>query len=191
MTQSGSLLHGRLVYLAAQDPDSEAETVASWSHDSKFLRLLDSDPARPRTTQYWNRSLTDGGDSPNSFPFGIHALDDGRLIGFVVLWITSWPWAEAMVAIGVGKAADRGRGYGTDAMRLALRYAFAELNLERVTLQVYSLNPRAIHAYEKAGFVREGQEREWLRRDGERYGQVSMGIVRADWLRAEAAAREL
>ena len=124
MTETIGLLRGRLVYLAAQDADSEAERVASWSHDSEFLRLLDSDPARLRTAQYWKRSRTDGGDDPNGFPFGIHTLDDGRLIGFVALWITSWPWAEAMVAIGVGKAADWGRGYGTDATRVALRYGF-------------------------------------------------------------------
>jgi RimJ/RimL family protein N-acetyltransferase len=191
MTEVDGLLRGRLVYLAAQDADSEAETVASWSHDSEFLRLLSDSPARPRTTQYWKHSLSDGADNPTGFPFGIHALDDGRLIGFVALWITSWPSAEAAVAIGLGKAADRGRGYGTDAMRVALRYGFAELNLERVTLGAFSHNARGIRAYEKAGFVREGQEREWLRRDGERYGQVSMGILRADWLRAEAAARDL
>jgi RimJ/RimL family protein N-acetyltransferase len=191
MTEASSLLRGRLVYLAAQDADSEAETVASWSRDSEFQRLLTEDPARPRTAQYWKRSLEDGGDNPNAFPFGIHTLDDGRLIGFVALWITSWPSGEAMVAIGLGQAADRGRGYGTDAMRVALRYGFAELNLERVTLGVFSHNARGIRAYEKAGFVHEGQEREWLQRDGQRYGHVNMGIVRADWLRAEAAARDL
>jgi len=190
LLRGGGLLRGRVVYLAAQDLDSEVETMASWSHDSEFLRLLDSDPARLRTAQYWKRSRTDGGDDPNGFPFGIHTLDDGRLIGFVALWITSWPSAEAMVAIGVGKAADWGRGYGTDAMRVALRYGFAELNLERVTLTAFAHNGRAIRAYEKAGFVREGLERECLRRDGERYGHVHMGIVRADWLRAEAAARD-
>jgi RimJ/RimL family protein N-acetyltransferase len=191
MTDGGGLLRGRLVYLEAQDADSEAETVASWSHDSEFLRLLSEMPARPRSTRYWQDSLRDGAENPNGFPFGIHALDDGRLIGFVALWITSWPSAEAAVAIGLGKAADRGRGYGTDAMRLAVRYGFAELNLERVTLGAFSHNARGMRAYEKAGFVREGQEREWLRRDGQRYGHVNMGIVRADWLRAEAAERKL
>ena len=188
--QGGGLLRGKLVYLAAQDPDSEAETVAGWSRDSEFQRLLNEMPARPRTTRYWQDSLRDGGDNPNDFPFGIHALDDGRLIGFVALRVTSWPWGQAMVAIGLGQAADRGRGYGTDAMRVALRYAFAELNLERVTLQAFSHNARGIRAYEKAGFVHEGLGREILRRDGQRYDEVNMGILRADWLRAEAARDE-
>jgi len=189
MMDTSGLLRGTLVYLAAQDGEKDGEIYARWTRDSEFLRLLDSDAARPRTARYWRDSIEGAGDSPNSFPFAIHALADGRLIGFVVLWIISWPYAQAGVAIGLGEAADRGRGYGTDAMRAALRYGFAELNLERVTLQAFSYNARGIRAYEKAGFVHEGQEREWLRRDGRWHGQVSMGIVRADWLRAEAAER--
>ena len=188
MDHPGGFLDGTLVYLAAQDPDSEAETVAGWSRDTEFQRLLSEMPARPRTTRYWQESLRDGAENPNDFPFGIHTLGDGRLIGFLALRVHSWPDGQAFVVIGLGKAADRGRGYGTDAMRLALRYGFTELNLERVTLQAFSHNARGLRAHEKAGFVPEGMEREWLRRDGQRYGEVNMGILRADWLRAEAEA---
>ena len=184
-----NLLRGQLVYLAAQDPDSDAAIVASWSHDSEFLRLLSSDPARMRMAQYWKDSMAQAAGSPNGFPFAIHTLEQDRLIGFVALWILSWPSAEAIVAIGLGQAADRGRGYGTDAMRVALRYAFEEVNLERVTLQAFGHNARALRAYEKAGFVLEGQEPEWLRRDGQPQAHVNMGILRADWQRALAAAR--
>ena len=77
MTDIGSLLRGKLAYLAAQDADSEAETVASWSHDSEFLRLLSDSPARPRSTHYWQDSLRNGGDNPNGFFMLATSDDDG------------------------------------------------------------------------------------------------------------------
>jgi len=67
-------------------------------------------------------------------------------------------------------------------MHLILRYAFSELNLERVSLNVFAYNLRAIHSYEKSGFVHEGRKRGVLRREGRRYDLVFMGILRTDWL---------
>jgi RimJ/RimL family protein N-acetyltransferase len=44
-------------------------------------------------------------------------------------------------------------------MKIILRYAFTELNLKRVTLDVFEYNQRGICSYEKAGFVHEGRLR--------------------------------
>jgi RimJ/RimL family protein N-acetyltransferase len=75
----------------------------------------------------------------------------------------------------------RGKGYGTDAMRLAVRYAFNELGLERVTLQAVARNARAIRSYEKVGYELVGTERAWELRDGQRSGIVTMTITREKW----------
>ena len=90
------------------------------------------------------------------FGFAIRTLSDDRLIGDIGVWIESWAHGEAWVGIGLGERDYWGNGYGTDAMRLMLRFAFDELNLQRVSLGVYAYNPRAIRSYEKAGFRREG-----------------------------------
>ena len=66
-------------------------------------------------------------------------------------------------------------------MRIILRYAFDELNLKRVTLNVFDYNPRAIRSYEKAGFKLEGRQREALHKDGQRYDILYMGILRDEW----------
>jgi hypothetical protein len=47
------LFRGRLVRLTAQHPERDAETLARWSFDSEYLRLLDSKPARPQTAKYF------------------------------------------------------------------------------------------------------------------------------------------
>jgi RimJ/RimL family protein N-acetyltransferase len=66
-------------------------------------------------------------------------------------------------------------------MNLILQYAFTELNLRRVTLDVFEYNPRAIRSYEKAGFRHEGRLRGAILREGKRWDMLFMGILREDW----------
>jgi RimJ/RimL family protein N-acetyltransferase len=67
-------------------------------------------------------------------------------------------------------------------MKLVLRYAFLELNLRRVTLNVFEYNERAIRSYEKAGFRLEGSQRQAIQREGRRWDMVYMGILREEWM---------
>ena len=146
-----------------------------------MLRLLDSDAARPRTAKFYEATVTRHAESENGYPFSIRTLDDDRLIGFINLWIITWASAEGRVGIGIGERADWGQGYGTDAMQLLLRFAFAELNLARVSLEALAKNARAIRSYQKAGFMLEGAQRQWEKRDGRRSDVVVMGILREEY----------
>ncbi|MGQ0601025.1 MAG: GNAT family N-acetyltransferase, partial [Anaerolineales bacterium] len=60
-------------------------------------------------------------------------------------------------------------------------YGFTELNLHRVSLGVFSYNGRAVRSYEKAGFRIEGRSRQAVSRDGQRFDDVWMGILREEW----------
>src|SRR5262249_29902604 len=60
--------------------------------------------------------------------------------------------------ICIGPATRWGKGYGTEACRLAVSFAFKELGLGKVYLDVYESNERARRAYEKAGFEVEGKQ---------------------------------
>jgi RimJ/RimL family protein N-acetyltransferase len=108
-------------------------------------------------------------------------LDDDRLIGEIGFEDEDMPHDEAFVVIGLGERDIWGKGYGTDAMRIILRYAFTELNLHRVSLTVSEYNPRAIQSYLNAGFVEEGRLRGDEYRDGRRYDLIYMGILREEW----------
>ncbi len=85
------------------------------------------------------------------------------------------------MGIGLGERKYWSKGYGTDAMRIILRYAFTELNLHRVSLDTFEYNPRAIRSYEKAGFKIEGRVRQLLNREGRRWDVIYMGILREEW----------
>lgn len=85
------------------------------------------------------------------------------------------------MGIGIGEREYWSKGYGTDAMNVILRFAFDELNLYRISLNVFEYNQRAIRSYEKVGFVVEGREREFLRRGGRRWDMIFMGLLREEW----------
>ncbi|MGQ0601026.1 MAG: GNAT family N-acetyltransferase [Anaerolineales bacterium] len=175
-------LTGERVRLCAVEADAMAESFVRWSRDSEFRRLQDSDPAHPLSLVEAREMFGDDMSSDSAFSFAIHTREPDRLIGFVGLYLR-WPHADAWVGIGLGERDCWGQGYGTEAMRIALRYAFTELNLHRVSLTVLGANPRAQRAYEKAGFVFEGRARAQSQYDGQRVDEVYMGILREEWER--------
>jgi RimJ/RimL family protein N-acetyltransferase len=94
----------------------------------------------------------------------------------------NWPGRDAFVGLGIGEPEYWNKGYGTDVMNTLLRFAFTEINLRRVTLTVFEYNPRAIRSYEKAGFRHEGRKRQLLNREGKRWDELYMGILREEWM---------
>jgi RimJ/RimL family protein N-acetyltransferase len=179
-----NFLQGALIRLTAEDPETFAKAHSRWDRDSEFKRLLESEPS----IQFSVRKLTEWiqidmeKDPPPFYLFGIRTVENDRLIGFGGLEGYIFPHGEAFAGIGIGEREFWGKGYGTDAMNVILRYAFQELNLRRVTLDTFEYNPRAIRSYEKAGFVHEGRARGYLHREGRRWDLIFMGILREEWL---------
>jgi len=176
-----SLFYGPRIRLTALRPD-DLQTWMRWHEDAEFGRMLDSNPAFPRS-QNRVRAFLDDVDKHhhNSFAFAIRPLDNDDLIGYVQLDDIQWSNRVAWLAIGIGDANHRGVGYGHEAMLLIQRFAFHELNLYRVQLTVFEYNVRAIALYERLGFRREGVFREALQRDGKRFDMYLYGILSHEW----------
>lgn len=77
----------------------------------------------------------------------------------------------------------RDRGLGTESVRLIVGYGFEQLGLHRISLEVYSFNPRARHVYDKVGFIAEGVLRDALRWDNQWIDATVMSILAPDWNR--------
>ena len=179
------VLKGKLVRLAAVDHEELGKAYAVWNRDSEFKRLLDTSArlhSAKSTIDFFKKLMLDEVKPENHY-FAIRALDDDRLLGDIGLdVVNNWMGRGAFVGLGIGDRNNWGKGYGTDAMKVALRFAFTEINLERVTLNVFEYNPRAIRSYEKAGFKHEGRMRGALLKDGKRWDMIFMGILREEWL---------
>jgi RimJ/RimL family protein N-acetyltransferase len=173
-----SVFDGKLVRLTVFDPETDAELIARWSRDSEYSRLSDADPAYMWTSQQvkeWMEKQTE------LHHFTIRTLAEDKPIGDISLSGFSWIERQAWVGIGLGEREYWGKGYGTDAMQIVLRYAFQELNLNRVNLDVFEYNARAVKSYLKCGFIEEGRTRQAMRREGRRWDILFMGILKSEW----------
>lgn len=183
-----NLFRGQLVRLCALSGD-DAPTLAAWSDQAATLRRLDTHLARPRSVATLAAELERQQDAADTLLFGLRRLSDDLLIGWLNFSEIEWPNRGAWLALAIGDPQHWGQNYGRDALDLALRYAFQELNLHRLTLTVIADNRRAIALYERAGFVREGLLREFGERDGRRYDLLLYGLLEHEW-RARQGAPE-
>lgn len=167
--------------------DADLPALARWRADGAFLRLLDSDPAVPRSEAQLAEWLRSSQASASGYLFGIRRLDDDALLGYIELDGIAWSQRTTWFSIAIGDPQERNRGYGSEALELLLGFAFGELNLHRVQLTVFSYNAAAIRVYEQAGFRHEGTFREFLERDGVRYDMLLYGILRPEWEARRAA----
>lgn len=104
---------------------------------------------------------------------------DGSAVGSASLFGFDALARHAEAGIGL-VASARGQGIGTAAITQLVEFGFVRRNLHRIHLQAIESNTAAIRAYEKAGFVIEGRQREhaWVR--GRYEDTVLMGILRSD-----------
>lgn len=112
--------------------------------------------------------------------FGIRLLETSKLIGSCQLHSISEIHRSSELQIRLGDASERGKGLGTEAVKLLLSFAFNDLNLHRVYLHVFNTNTAAIRSYEKAGFVREGVLRQAAHINGDYLDVFVMGILREE-----------
>jgi RimJ/RimL family protein N-acetyltransferase len=179
------LFHGELVRLTFEEPEAVAKSEVRWQRDSEYVRLADGDPIRlsseKRIREWHVENRVDRGLQPERYTFWVRTLAEDKLIGEFGLSV-DLIHSVAWVGIAIGERDFWGKGYGTEMMKLCLRYAFLELGVQRVALGLHEYNPRALRSYEKAGFQLEGRTRGDLMREGKRYDSLWMGILREEWL---------
>jgi len=177
------LFEGELIRLASPDPDRDAETESKWTHDVEYMRLLSADPVRPLSPALIKKRYEEleKEKSNRRYDLAIRTRADDRLVGFVRLDHIEWNQGTCQLALGIGDSNDRGHGYGTEALKLILRYAFAELNLHRVAVDTYEYNEGAQRFLERAGFTLEVRRRQAVHRDGRRWDALKLGLLRQEW----------
>lgn len=109
--------------------------------------------------------------------FGIEEKNSGTLIGIIGLKNTDYVNRNAELFLYIGDKNNRGKGFGADALKTMLVFAFEELNLHRISVEVFSYNTQAIKCYEKVGFIQEGILRESLYKKGKYHDKILMAIL--------------
>ncbi|MCM3609723.1 GNAT family N-acetyltransferase [Planococcus sp. MERTA32b] len=120
---------------------------------------------------------TENRKTGREYNFAIVENETGQLVGSINLFrIFRGPLQSSMIGYVVDKKYN-GRGYATEAIRLAVDYAFQELGLHRVEAGVMPHNAPSIRALEKAGFEREGLARKNVKINGRWQDHVVMAII--------------
>ena len=171
--------------------ETDPQIESKWTHDAGFMRLYEFEPARPMSAaivkkQYekLEKRMEEDKDLRH---FMIRAKADDRLIGKAVIQRIEWSNGNCQIKLGIGLVEDRCKGFGTQALRLLLRFAFAELNMFRIWAEVGEYNEGALALMRKSGFVEEVRRRQALERDGRRWDLISFGLLKDEWLnQAEA-----
>lgn len=168
-------LIGETVRLRAHT-DADATFFASVLTEPEVVRFL-ADWARapygPREALEYVRTAR-----PDTVSWTIECRADGRPIGTTGLHRIDHRNRNCIWGVWIGPPERWGHGFGTEACRLAVGYAFSQLGMEKVSLDVYEGNDRARHSYEKAGFAREGLLRRHLWLDGRLADVEVMAVFR-------------
>jgi len=147
--------------------------------DLEVAVLATSSPVQPRSLEF--EATFDHDPAQPGKDRAYFAIElDGELIGEAASTGSTTSGRTCELGIGIGRAYC-GKGFGQDAVRTLLDYAFEHLNMNRVGLYVLAEDSRAVDAYRKAGFVEEGRIRQhaWVRR---RYQyELVIPVLREEW----------
>jgi len=169
---------GDRIYLRPIEPADE-QKLRKWINDPEIWQYLTH---RPPVNAVREREFIEGvGRNLADYCFGLVVRTGDRLIGSAGLHQIQPVNRSAVLGIMIGDKQYHGKGFGTEAVRLIVRYGFDELNLNRLALHVFAHNYRAIGCYQKAGFIHEGCQRQALYRGGRYVDEYVFAILRKDW----------
>ncbi|GAB1421152.1 GNAT family protein [Anaerolineales bacterium] len=169
------------VYLSSTEAE-DLDYYIKWSKDLEYNHLLMRGLNYPRNRQEMMKWFRLDGEAPTDFfSFSIRTREEDVIIGSIGIKDVKWNHQSAGIYIGIGEPAFRGKGYGREAMELAMEFVFEDLNLYRLQLEVFEYNPAAIRLYEKLGFVKEGTLRSALYKDGQRQQELVYGLLLPEW----------
>jgi RimJ/RimL family protein N-acetyltransferase len=168
--------YGR-VTLRRVEPD-DYPLIQEWQNDPEIFSRMDYQ--RPFSMDDIRKAEEHGAEK--EYPFMIEA--DGRPIGRCGLFGVRWRDRTISLYIYIGAKDTWGKGYGKDAIRALLGYAFQTLGVSLT--QLYSLgdNDRAIRMYKSLGFVEEARLRDRSFIEGRFVEHVVMSITREEFARS-------
>lgn len=129
----------------------------------------------------WLEKIREQSGRGEGYFFAVCELGDDRFIG--TTWLKGVSLLDGSAELAIFMDRDHlGAGFGTDAQRALLNFAFTNLGLQRVWLVAYAANTRAVRSYEKLGFRHEGVMRQSWRGPRGLEDSVLMAILREEWL---------
>ncbi len=173
MTDTPLLITGKRIGFGPIRSDL-LETYQRWFNTVEVIRSL-AVPVYPMTVEAEQQWLEDALTNDNDIYFTMYLLSGGQPLGNVSLMNVDLSNQIAEFGIFIGETELWNHGYGTEATRLMLAYAFDVIGLQNVLLEVNANNQGGITAYERAGFKQIG-----IRRAASRLGRIRYDVLLMD-----------
>ena len=168
-------LEGDKVYLSPMSTE-DAETYCRWLNDPLVSgNIAGAARVDSLTTE---KEYIEKVHKNKSHLYAIVLKETDTLIGNIGIEEIDNTSRTAALGLFIGDEEHRGTGYGSEALRLACRYAFDRLNLHSLHLWVFSFNERAMNVYKKVGFREVGRMRESYFLDGKYHDSILMDLLR-------------
>lgn len=176
-------LHGTRIDLDILETDEESiqlytkwandEYINMWIHGNDEIHSVASE-------RQWATNANNSENSNQSYNFTIVEKESRNQIGTCSCGI--WGNARnATLGIYIGDENGRGKGYGTEAVKLLVMFCFEELNAHRVELSVFTDNEKAINCYKRVGFKDCGVRHECSYFGGKYRDLMYMEILKREW----------
>ena len=156
----------------------DTEIINAFWNDLEMSSIATNTAPTPDSVEQTQKILDELAARDNHVRFVIEA--DGTIVGDCSLHDIDKHNRTCEVGIAIGKP-FWSQGYGQEALRLLVDYAFKHHNMHRVGLEALADDDRAVTCYRKVGFVEEGRlrKRDWV--NGEYHDVMVMGILDEEW----------
>ncbi len=139
----------------------DAKTINQLYNTLEARRFLDDpSPLSQDDIEEWIRKTWDARKTHSSYFFVIERIRPKTFLGVCGLFHISKINQKAELMIAIYDKHLRGKGYGSEALKLLLSFGFRQLNLRRIFLFTHEINEQAQHVYEKIGFKPGGRRRQ-------------------------------
>ena len=121
-------------------------------------------------------------ENSTSLMFSVKLTESNETVGHIqLLGIDKVNMSARIGRVLVAKEESRNKGIGLQMIDAILDIAFNKLNLHRVDLGVFDFNVSAIACYKKAGFIIEGNFRDYRKINGQYWSMLNMSILEDEY----------
>ncbi len=173
-------IEGRKIYLSVLEKEHCKKLWEDFEYDFETkTEPLNIGHSISKSESWFEEIQKDQGEK--HIRLGIFINEDDSVIGDVALQDIDWKNRSCSIGLGIAKKKLRGKGYGTEAVKIMIDYGFNNLGLERITANTLEQNKAAQGSLEKSGFVLEGRARKAVYFAGQKWDKLNYSILREEF----------
>lgn len=161
----------------------DIEHMRKWVNDPEVVDNLSDIFLAPHTldaTEDFLNSILKG-ERKDTFCFVIAEKETEAYIGQIDLFKVDWKNRSSEIGIVIGEVENRGKGIGSEALRVLQDFVFNRLNMNRLEIKVHSYNKRAHNCYLRSGFKEEGRLRQSFFIHGKYFDTIILSMLKSEF----------